>query len=76
MFKKLAIALGMMLIVLAVACGGSDKESTSDKVDNDTTPAATKAAKTKVAPTEGGDGRGATQRKRPTAATPPAPWNR
>jgi hypothetical protein len=51
MFKKLAIILGMLLIVLAVACG-SDKESTSDKVQNDKTPAATKAAATKAAPTK------------------------
>ena len=67
MFKKLAIILGMMLVVLAVACG-SDKESTSDKVQNDKTPAATKAAATKAAPTkeavateqaDGGDSAGA-----------------
>jgi hypothetical protein len=51
MFKRLAIILGMLLVVLAVACG-SDKESTSDKVQNDKTPAATKAAATKVAPTK------------------------
>jgi hypothetical protein len=66
MFKKLAIATGMLLIVLAVACG-SDKESTSDKVQNDTTPAATKAAPTKevtqeadaTAEADGGDSAGA-----------------
>jgi len=51
MFKKLAIILGMLLVVLAVACG-SDKGSTSDKVQNDKTPAATKAAATKAAPTK------------------------
>jgi len=51
MFKKLAITLGMLLVVLAAACG-SDKESTSGKVQNDSTPAATKAAATKAAPTK------------------------
>jgi hypothetical protein len=46
MFKRLALVLGTLLVVLAVACG-SDKESASDKVQNDATPAATKAAPTK-----------------------------
>jgi hypothetical protein len=50
MFKKLALIAGMLLVVLAVACG-SDKESTSDKTQNDSTPAATKKA-TKAAPTK------------------------
>ncbi len=43
MFKKLALVFGMLLVVLAVACG-SDKESTSDKTQNDSTPVATKKA--------------------------------
>jgi hypothetical protein len=66
MLKKLAMILGMLLIVLAAACG-SDKEPASDKAQNDTTPAATKAAPTKEATEEvvateepgGGDAAGA-----------------
>jgi hypothetical protein len=53
MLKKLGIIFGVLVVVLAVACGGSDKGSNSDKVQNDSTPVATKKAlSTKSAPTK------------------------
>ena len=51
MLKKLALVAGLLFIVLAVACGGSDKESTNNDGDNGKatavatdSPQATKAA--------------------------------
>ena len=54
MLKRLGIIFAMFVIVLAVACGGSDKDSSkSDKAGNDSTPVATKkASSTDSAPTK------------------------
>jgi len=53
MLKKLAIAFGMLLIVLAVACGSDKESSKSDDGGKDSTPVATKkAAPTKEATEE------------------------